>query len=230
MLTAILAYEKGTYAIGYQGKLPWKQIIEDASFFRDTTLSSIVVMGAKTFLTDLNKKPLGDRLNIVLVDRERVDTGVITDEQPELDVNAEFVSYSSECSNCGLLLVDKEHFKNMLISLSKSDLVDTLLNFFPKYKPENTEEIFLVGGAKTYKELETYTSKVLASELMFTEKAKPVQYDTAIDPFFHRSPWTCSKNIAHMYYSESNPDLYSLSIKSYVKYNVDSVGSYTGRF
>ena len=53
-------------AIGKGGKLPW-HYSADMKFFKETTLGNAVVMGRHTWLT--LKKPLPDRLNIVLSNR-----------------------------------------------------------------------------------------------------------------------------------------------------------------
>jgi|SRR5882724_8647334 len=50
-------------AIGKGGKLPW-HYSADMKFFKETTIGNAVVMGRRTWLTF--KKPLRDRLNIVL--------------------------------------------------------------------------------------------------------------------------------------------------------------------
>jgi dihydrofolate reductase len=50
-------------AIGKGGKLPW-HYPADMKFFKETTIGNAVVMGRHTWLT--LKKPLPDRLNIVL--------------------------------------------------------------------------------------------------------------------------------------------------------------------
>jgi len=50
-------------AIGKGGKLPW-HYSADLKFFKETTIGNAVVMGRRTWQT--LKKPLPDRLNIVL--------------------------------------------------------------------------------------------------------------------------------------------------------------------
>jgi dihydrofolate reductase len=62
MLIGIVAVDKHG-AIGKGGKLPW-HYSADMKFFKETTTGNAVVMGRKTWLT--LKKPLKDRLNIVL--------------------------------------------------------------------------------------------------------------------------------------------------------------------
>lgn len=51
--------------IGNKGKLLWSYP-EDSKRFKQLTLNSVVVMGANTFLYDLETKALSNRTNIVL--------------------------------------------------------------------------------------------------------------------------------------------------------------------
>src|SRR6266850_1181094 len=62
MIIGIVAIDRNL-AIGKGGKLPW-HYSADLKFFKETTLGNAVVMGRHTWLT--LKKPLRDRLNIVL--------------------------------------------------------------------------------------------------------------------------------------------------------------------
>lgn len=58
--------------MGNKGKLPWKRIDIDLEHFFKTTVNNTVVMGATTFLDDLNGRSLYDRQNIV-VSKSRLD-------------------------------------------------------------------------------------------------------------------------------------------------------------
>ena len=62
MIIGIVAVDRQG-AIGKGGKLPW-HYSADMKFFKQTTTGNACVMGYKTWLT--LKKPLKDRLNIVL--------------------------------------------------------------------------------------------------------------------------------------------------------------------
>jgi dihydrofolate reductase len=62
MIIGIVAIDQNL-AIGKGGKLPW-HYSADMKFFKETTIGNAVVMGRHTWLT--LKKPLPDRLNIVL--------------------------------------------------------------------------------------------------------------------------------------------------------------------
>lgn len=63
MIAAIVAVDKN-FGIGYQGQL-LEHIPEDIKFFKNKTSYSIVIMGRKTY-DSLHKKPLPNRLNIVI--------------------------------------------------------------------------------------------------------------------------------------------------------------------
>jgi dihydrofolate reductase len=62
-IIGIVAQDKKR-AIGKNGKLPWRYS-SDMKFFKQTTSGNAVVMGRNTWLS-LPKKPLPNRLNIVL--------------------------------------------------------------------------------------------------------------------------------------------------------------------
>lgn len=63
-MKAIVAVDLN-WGIGYKGKL-LQRIPEDMEFFRQMTLGKVVVMGRETFESLPGKKPLKDRINIVL--------------------------------------------------------------------------------------------------------------------------------------------------------------------
>ncbi|MFN2491871.1 MAG: dihydrofolate reductase [Pyrinomonadaceae bacterium] len=65
MIIGIVAVDRNG-AIGKDGKLPW-HYSADLKFFKATTIGNACVMGHKTWLT--LKRPLPDRLNIVLTRR-----------------------------------------------------------------------------------------------------------------------------------------------------------------
>jgi dihydrofolate reductase len=70
MIIGIVAVDKNG-AIGKGGKLPW-HYSADMKFFKETTTGNACVMGYKTWLT--LKKPLPNRLNIVLSRQSQVES------------------------------------------------------------------------------------------------------------------------------------------------------------
>ena len=69
MIIGIVAVDRNG-AIGKGGKLPW-HYSADLKFFKETTTGNACVMGYKTWLTI--KKPLPNRLNIVLTRKAEVE-------------------------------------------------------------------------------------------------------------------------------------------------------------
>ena len=70
IIVAVANYypEKG-YAIGKNGGIPWS-CPQDMKWFKETTVGHAVIMGRKTF--DSLKKPLKDRINIVVTSKDIV--------------------------------------------------------------------------------------------------------------------------------------------------------------
>lgn len=63
MIAFLWAQDKNG-SIGYQGTLPW-YLPNDLKFFKQMTVNNVVVMGRKTF-EGMNKRPLPNRINIIL--------------------------------------------------------------------------------------------------------------------------------------------------------------------
>ncbi len=63
-MKAIVAVDKN-WGIGYKGKL-LERIPDDMKFFRNMTLNKVIVMGRATFESFPDKKPLKNRVNVVL--------------------------------------------------------------------------------------------------------------------------------------------------------------------
>ena len=68
MISAIVAVDNN-WGIGYNGDL-LEHIPEDLKYFKELTTGHVVVMGRKTW-DSLPKKPLKDRLNIVISSQPR---------------------------------------------------------------------------------------------------------------------------------------------------------------
>ena len=68
MINAIVAVDND-WGIGFNGEL-LEHIPEDLKYFKELTMNNIVVMGRKTW-ESLPKKPLPNRLNIVISNSER---------------------------------------------------------------------------------------------------------------------------------------------------------------
>ena len=81
----LIAAADNNWGIGINDKL-LISIPDDMKFFRETTAGNVVVMGRKTLESFPNKKPLRDRINIVLTrDKDyRVDGATVVHSVEEL--------------------------------------------------------------------------------------------------------------------------------------------------
>lgn len=126
--SAIVAFCKG-FGIGACNKLPW-QISEDLAYFNSTTQNSIVVMGRDTFFSiPENKRPLQNRLNIVVTSNPgkhvHQDDNVVfmTNDEVLAFINSQshyekcffiggeriYKSYIQYCESVHVTFIDKEY-------------------------------------------------------------------------------------------------------------------------
>ena len=68
MISAIVAVDND-WGIGFNGEL-LERIPEDLKYFKELTINSVVIMGSKTW-DSLPKKPLPNRLNIIISNKPR---------------------------------------------------------------------------------------------------------------------------------------------------------------
>jgi len=74
-MISLIAAVNEDFVLAKNGNIPWR-CKEDLQFFKKMTINKTVVMGRKTYNT--LKKPLNDRLNIVLTkDKESIDNDEI---------------------------------------------------------------------------------------------------------------------------------------------------------
>lgn len=66
VLSLVVAYTIRTRAIGLRGLLPWPPLSQDTSRLKALTTNHSVIIGRRTFETDLNSIPLPSRRNIIL--------------------------------------------------------------------------------------------------------------------------------------------------------------------
>ena len=64
MINAIVAIER-SQGIGFNGFMPWPHLKGDMKWFKDKTITQVVIMGSTTWKS-LNCKPLPNRINVVL--------------------------------------------------------------------------------------------------------------------------------------------------------------------
>lgn len=70
-LAMIVAVDQ-QYGIGIDNKLPWGHIKDDMLWFKEKTKDKMVIMGSSTW-DSLPKKPLPNRINVVLSSRDDIE-------------------------------------------------------------------------------------------------------------------------------------------------------------
>jgi dihydrofolate reductase len=113
MLIGIVAVDRNG-AIGKGGKLPW-HYSADMKFFKETTTGNAVVMGHKTWL-GLQKRPLPNRLNIVLSRKSEIEAH----ESVVLMRDVDAVLATAKTLDCDLYVIGGEQvYRSFLPHIEK---------------------------------------------------------------------------------------------------------------
>ncbi len=110
--------------IGRDGAMPWYNYA-DLQFFKQTTQNHVVIIGRKTF--DSIKKPLKNRINIVLSRNAEMDSVVITDA-PQTDVVSNDATHNT--------VVIRVNSIYQILKLRQTQYLD--------------KQWFVIGGAEIY--------------------------------------------------------------------------------
>ena len=140
-------------AIGKGGKLPW-HYSSDMKFFRETTIGNACVMGYNTWLT--LKKPLKDRLNIVLSRKSQIESKdsvvVVRDLNSVLSLERYldgdlFIMGGEQVYKAFLPYVEKWIVTEVPLTVSNADafVPDNYLNGFRRVDSKQLEEGLTVG-------------------------------------------------------------------------------------
>ena len=152
----IAAVDKN-WAIGRNNKL-LVSIPDDMKFFRETTTEKVVVMGRKTLESFPGKKPLKNRVNIVLTgDRSyQADGAVIVHDMEEL--HEELKKYPSE----DIYVIGGESIYKQLLDecdvahITKIDYAYDADAYFPNLDERPEWKITADSEEQTYFDLEYY--------------------------------------------------------------------------
>ena len=158
-MNLIAAVDKN-WAIGRNNKL-LVSIPDDMKFFRETTTGKVVVMGRKTLESFPGKKPLKNRVNIVLTgDRSyQADGAVIVHDMEEL--HEELKKYPSE----DIYVIGGESIYKQLLDecdvahITKIDFAYEADAWFPNLDEKPEWKITADSEEQTYFDLEFYFYK-----------------------------------------------------------------------
>ena len=147
MISAIVAVNND-WGIGYNGDL-LEHIPEDLKYFKQLTQNHTIIMGKKTW-DSLPKKPLKNRLNIV-----------ITNEEHHLDESTAFISFEEAVSRIAHVPDDEEWF-----IIGGGSIYKQLLSL--------CNRVYVTKIYKSHKNVDTYFPNL--DEL---DEWVPVSYDLA---------------------------------------------------
>lgn len=158
-MNLIAAVDKN-WAIGRNNKL-LVSIPDDMKFFRETTTGKVVVMGRKTLESFPGKKPLKNRVNIVLTgDRSyQADGAVIVHDMEEL--HEELKKYPSE----DIYVIGGESIYKQLLDecdvahITKIDFVYEADAWFPNLDEKEAWVVTADSEEQTYFDLEYHFYK-----------------------------------------------------------------------
>lgn len=121
--------------IGYNNDLPWSRNKEDMKWFRDNTMSKIIIMGRSTW-ESIGSKPLDGRINIVI--------SRTLDKQVAQDINVS----NKEDTNKGYVIFVKS-------PAEAREVVDHTSGTL-----HNGGEVMVIGGAQIYEAFWPHISRV----------------------------------------------------------------------
>ena len=158
-MNLIAAVDKN-WAIGRNNKL-LVSIPDDMKFFRETTTGKIVVMGRKTLESFPGKKPLKNRVNIVLTSDNsyQVDGAVIVHDMDEL--HEELKKYNSQ----DIYVIGGESIYRQLLDecdvahITKIDFSYEADAWFPNLDEKEEWVVTADSEEQTYFDLEYYFYK-----------------------------------------------------------------------
>jgi dihydrofolate reductase len=117
------------WGIGYQGDL-LKRIPEDMKFFKSMTLGKVVIMGRATFDSLPGKKPLKDRINIVLSKNHNYENGEIIVCHSVEELLREIQKYNSD----DVFIIGGETIYSQLLPLCTNAYITKIKNRYPADK------------------------------------------------------------------------------------------------
>ena len=134
MISAIVAVDNN-WGIGYNGEL-LEKIPEDMKYFKELTTNNVVVMGRKTW-DSLPKKPLPNRLNMVITNQTKSSSGCDL-------VNGEYMKLSLKN-----LILQLEYINNVnYFIIGGGQIYKELLPY--------CEKIYLTKIHKSFDNVDTY--------------------------------------------------------------------------
>lgn len=113
--------------IGYDGRLPWTNLQGDLPRFKELTTGKVILMGRNTW-ESLPKKPLPNRINVVVTRQDIEDVTTITSlpDRDTMDLNDVWLIGGAQLINSSWHLVDEVHLTRTLTEYTCDVSIDIL--------------------------------------------------------------------------------------------------------
>lgn len=161
-MKAIVCVDKD-WGIGRNGEL-LERIPDDMKFFKSMTINNIIVMGRKTFESLPNKKPLKDRINIVLskdTSFNNDDVVICRSVEETLEKIKELKEFyiKKECIKDVFIIGGEDIYKQFIkycsaVIITKINKSYNADKFFPNLDNNNDWVVRCQGFSRTYKDIE----------------------------------------------------------------------------
>lgn len=187
--------------IGINDKLPWNNLKDDMLNFKNTTTSNIVIMGFKTW-ESFGKRPLPNRINIVITSKELTDP-ILIDQTKNYDLsNTYFVNSIEE--SLDLYNQPQVRFTKVLID---NHVIPT----------EYQRKIFVIGGGTIYKQFleQDLVTKMIITVVDTKYQVTNEELENNEIIFFHdfdMEDWIVTEEI---FYKKSERNDFDFSIETY---------------
>lgn len=216
----IVAYNRKDRGIGYKNKILWR-IPEDMKFFSDKTKSvknnnkiNCVIMGYNTWIS--LSKPLKDRLNIVITNKNKNDIFSAADTKQHKETRSGYVVFTNNINIAEVIsnkkneILDKMLDNGEIYTIYKDEICrfsDINKISIIKNKLKNIYNIYIIGGESIYN---YYINKKYINNIYVTEIE--LKNEISSDRYFNNIP----KYIKYIYTIKTcDNKQYTMNIKKY---------------
>lgn len=138
--------------IGYNNKLPWTNIQGDLPRFKELTTGKVILMGRNTW-ESLPKKPLPNRINVVVSSKEIEGTNVINNISMDFSIKNPdaYLIGGAKLINTSWWTIDEVHLTRTFTEYTCDtfiDLVKLQNEFVCWFKEEHTDHSYEIWKRK----------------------------------------------------------------------------------
>lgn len=138
--------------IGYNNKLPWSKIEGDLPRFKELTTGKVVLMGRNTW-DSLPKKPLPNRINVVVTKRDIMGVTTLTSlpDRDSMDLSDVWVIGGAKLIQSSWHLIDEIHLSRTIAEYTCDtfiDLVKLEREFMCYFKEQHTDHSYEIWKRK----------------------------------------------------------------------------------